>query len=430
MKSFIRILAGSLVVGFFLGGCATYTDESAQMRTAFRARHYPEALEQLKKTGLATQDRSRLLYLMETAMILDRQGNRKEARKVLLQADKLVDVLYTTSISKTAATLIVNESMSDYSGEDYEVVSLHTMLALSFLEDKQYEEARVEAKKINNRLHVIAKDRGSNNAYTEDAFARYLSGLVFEALGETDDAFIDYRRALELFETPGYKEFYYGAPPRALVESVASLAVSKGRPEVLKGLEKRYPQWVTAAKNTAPSGEMGEVAVIHETGFIAVKTTKEFAIPLAGQIIRFSVPYIEKRSAYPSSMTGVEFQGHFTQADNVADMTSLAHYSLEDKRMRLIAKNGARLLAKAIATKQAYDHLGILGGVAANVYSVVTETADTRGWTLLPEAFSVTRLRLPVGKQTIQIKNDGRINQILTVDVKRGQLQILRDCVR
>ena len=41
---------------------------------------------------------------------------------------------------------------------------------------------------------------------------------------------------------------------------------------------------------------------------------------------------------------------------------------------------------------------GLLAGVAANVYSAVTETADTRGWTLLPPAFYVTRARVARGK--------------------------------
>lgn len=429
MKPLKRIFGCSLCWLFLVSGCATYTDETAQMRLDFRSRNFTGAMEKLKKAGIASEGRSRLLYLMEKAMILDRQGNRADARKALLEADKVVDELYTTSISNTAATLVVNESMSDYSGEDYEVVAIHTMLALSFLEDKQYEEARVEAKKINNRLHTIATDRGSDkNAYKEDAFARYLSGMIFEALGDTDDALIDYRRALELFEDPAYKSFYFGGPPRALVEGLASLAARKDRPEVVTKLRGRYPQWVTAPQTS--DSDMGEVAVVHETGFIAVKVAKEFALPIAGQIVRFSFPYIDQRSSYPSSMTGVEFQGHFVQADNVADLTSLAHYSLEDKRLRLVVKNGARLLAKGQITDQAYQHLGLLGGIAANVYSVVTETADTRGWTLLPEALYITRLRLPVGKHTIQVKNEGRVNQVMSVDVKKGQLQLLRDCVR
>jgi len=410
----------------FLGGCATYTDQTAEMRSAFRAHHFPESIEKLKKAGIEAEGRSRLLYGMEKGMILDRMGNRSESRKTFLQADRVVDELYTVSIANTAATFLVNESMSDYAGEDYEVVALHTMLALSYLEDKLYDDAHVEAKKINNRLHTISAERGDDhNGYKEDAFARYLSGMIFEAQGEWDDAFIDYRQALALFEQKEYKKFYFGGAPKSLVEALSSLAIRRNRPEIFSSLQTRYPKWVVAS----PPPETGEVAVIHESGVISVKKAKEFVLPLGGQIIRFSFPYIDERSVYPSYNTGVEFQGRFIQGDNVADMNALAHYSLEERRLRLIAKSAARLIAKAALTEQAYKNFGPLGGIAANVYSVVSETADTRGWTLLPEAFYVTRLRLPVGKQTIQVKNEGRINQMLVVDVKKNQLQVFRDYV-
>ena len=79
-------------------------------------------------------------------MILDRLDEREQSRQEL-DADKLVDVLYTESISKQAASFLVNDSVTDYAGEDYEKVAIHTMLALSFIEDDDYSSARVEAKK-------------------------------------------------------------------------------------------------------------------------------------------------------------------------------------------------------------------------------------------------------------------------------------------
>jgi hypothetical protein len=146
-------------------------------------------------------------------------------------------------------------------------------------------------------------------------------------------------------------------------------------------------------------------------------------------VIRFSFPVIRKRSHVYWGGTGflVDKQGAFVGADNVQDMDAIARQTLEDRRLRLVAKQGARLLAKGQLTEQAYKNFGPIGGIAANVFSAVTETADTRSWTLLPEAYLVSRQRVKPGRHTVEIKTGGRVGQIKTVEVKKGQVVILRD---
>ena len=92
----------------------------------------------------------------------------------------------------------------------------------------------------------------------------------------------------------------------------------------------------------------------------------------------------------------------------------------------MVAKSMARLLAKGQLTEQARQNFGILGAIGANVYSAVTETADTRGWTLLPEGYLVTRQRLNVGTHKIKIHTNGMVNKINTVNLKKDQVVIFR----
>ena len=56
-----------------------------------------------------------------------------------------------------------------------------------------------------------------------------------------------------------------------------------------------------------------------------------------------------------------------------------------------------------------------------------TETADTRSWSLLPESFSITRIRLKPGVYKIQIHTDGRLSKISTVRIQKGKIRIIRD---
>lgn len=413
-------------------GCASYTDETRAIRSDYMARSYQTALNELENSSLKDSDSSELLYLLEKAMILDRMGQREKSRRLLIEADKLADKLYTVSVSKTAASFVMNDAATDYSGEDYEKVAIHTQLALSFLADGNLESARVQARKINSKLNEINQGYDSHkNRYGEDAFALYLAGMIYEARGEWDSAIIDYWKALNLYEGD-YRLFVRGGVPESLVRSLYAMLIKRNRSDRIAVLEKKYPavlkEQIAAGKNGGDD-DYGEVAVIHEIGHIAVKVPEEFVMPFGKQVIRFSWPVI-RRSNDASILrdSGVEVEGRsIVMADNVQDMDAIAAVSLEDRRLRMVAKQAARLLAKGQLTEQAYRNFGPLGGIAANVYSVVSETADTRSWSLLPEAYSVTRIRLKPGTHTLRIKTGGRQSRIEKVEVKKGKLTILRD---
>lgn len=409
-----------------VASCASYTQETSEMRTYYHGDRFDKALQALDKSDLKEQNKNRLLYRLEKAMILDRLGERKKSRALLLEADKIADELYTTSISRTAASFVVNDSTTDYSGEDYEKVAIHTELALSFLQDQDLSAAGVEARKINNKLSEINSGYDDQkNRYAEDAFARYLSGMIHEASGNHDDAIIDYMKALKLYEG-SYKDFYDGTVPPDLVIALYRICSERQRTPEMTMLVKKFPAQVAKAKNRDPGA--GELIVIHEVGLIAHKTTAEFVVPIGGQVVRFSFPVIRRRDVY-LGQTGVDMlhEGGFVSASNLQDMQSIASFTLEDKRLRMIVKQGVRLLAKGQLTDYAYKQLGPLGGIAANVYSVVTETADTRSWTLLPGAYYVTRIQLKPGEHQIKIKNDGHVSKIVPVKVEKGRIKFIRD---
>ena len=97
MKASIISLSGLFI------GCASYSDYTREIRHSVYAGEYSLALDKLEKSPIKTQSRNQLLYKLEKSMILDRLDEREQSRQELLDADKLVDVLYTESISKQAA---------------------------------------------------------------------------------------------------------------------------------------------------------------------------------------------------------------------------------------------------------------------------------------------------------------------------------------
>lgn len=409
--------------------CATYTDEVRELRMDYVKGQYENSLEKLEKSSLKTSEKDRLLYHLEKSMILDRMDKLQKSRSSLFNASRTVDELYTTSISKTAASFVVSDSVTDYEGEDYEKVSIHTLLALSFLEEQKLKEARVEAKKINVRLKEITQDYNSkHDNYKEDAFARFLSGAIYESLENWDSAIIDYRKALEIYSSGKYSRFIDGPVPEALVFSLYGVALRRNRKDVIQALKKNYKKLLEkydADLKRLPEG--GSVFVFHETGQVEAKTEKTFVLPISEQIVRFSFPVIEKQDIdWANKQTGVSVNGTFHLASNVLNMNALAYQCLEDRRGRMILKSMARLLAKGQLTYQAKENFGPLAGLLVNIAGVVTESADTRSWSLLPQAFYVNRIRLEPGKHKLQIKTANKIQEILPLNIKANELKIFR----
>lgn len=118
----------TLLTVTLVAGCQTYTAENQKIRNEVYAGNFKEATESLDKSSIATEGRSYALFGMEKGMLLYLQGEYPSAIKQWDQADRKLDALYTTSISKTTASFIINDSMSDYTGEAHERVLLPIFL--------------------------------------------------------------------------------------------------------------------------------------------------------------------------------------------------------------------------------------------------------------------------------------------------------------
>ncbi|SMF82595.1 COG3014 family protein [Pseudobacteriovorax antillogorgiicola] len=418
------ILRGAffLVLMLAITQCSSYTDDTKEIRQDFRTGRYQKALEGLEKSSVKNSSRNRLLYLLEKASILEKLGEHRESRALLIEADKVVDELYTVSVSKEAATYLFNESAQDYPGEDYEKVAIHTMMALSFLSTGELDKARVEARRINTRLNEINSNYDKKNRYSEDAFGRYLAGMIYEARGEWDSAIIDYRKALETYEGT-YESLFKTDAPRSLVESLYALYLQRNRRSEANAMRKKY-RWLSSSR---PSNA-GELIVIHQLGDIAVKRRSEFVVPVGKQIVRFSFPIIRPKPNYFFGKTGLDVDGRpFERAELSQNMDLIASHTLEDRRLRLMVKAAARLILKGQMTQKAEKEGGPLVGLLFNIYGAVSETADTRQWSLLPSSFHVSRLRLRPGEHKVKIYSDGKLSSIESVNVKPGEIKFIVD---
>ena len=408
---------------FAAAGCQSYTEQTREIRESFTDGQFDSALSQLESSDLRETERHRLVYLLEKGMILDRMNQSVSSRQTLMEADRQVDLLYRSSLVGDVASFIYNDSASDYQGEDYEKVGIHTMLALSFLGDNKLKKARVEARAINVRLNEINNFYKENkNTYKEDAFARFLSGLIFESLGDYNSALVDYRRALALYEGD-YSKYFGTGVPNALVRSMWWVASKRNNNALLRTLKKKFPKVVS---NIKYKGGYSSLVMISEVGHIARKVSKSFVMVWDGKPMRFSFPALKVPGSYSWGKNGFWLGSRFVAANQVQDMNYIARRTLEDSRSRYMLKMASRIVLKDQLNQQAKRNFGLIGGLAASIFGAVTETADTRAWTLLPAKFYITRMDVKPGTYTVRKSNKGHIEPAQKITLKKNQTVFLR----
>ena len=115
-------------------------------------------------------------------MVLHLAQSYKASNAVMEQAKNAAEELWTESVGAHAASWVTTDNSLPYQGEDFEKVMLHLVAALNYIGLGDYDNARVEARQITAKLELYNQKYGdAKNIYSDDAFARWLSGR----LGET-----------------------------------------------------------------------------------------------------------------------------------------------------------------------------------------------------------------------------------------------------
>ena len=393
-----------LILSFLFSSCVSYSSKLASTADLYSSRRYNEALESIENLSILKKSSNRLLYLLEKATVLDELKDFRKSRSTFIDADKLADKLYTESLAQNAASFLYNDTVMDYAGEDYEKITIHTMLALSFLKERNLGSALVEARKINNKLYEIISGY-KHTSYKEDAFSRFLSGLIYESISEYDNAIIDYKKALSLYESN-----YFKVPvPSYLVESLYIVLKARSRQDDLNSLIKKYPY----LKQLSWSPSDSYVVTVRKNGLISKKVSRSFSIPVNGQIVSFSYPVIEDVSQARHQERAIIINNAiFTKEQLVQDMNSIARDTLEEKRLRLILKTSSRALIRAGVSRQLRKNgsdAALVADLALQISSIFTEKADTRSWNLCPASFYISRTKLKPGKYNLKFM-DQNIN--------------------
>ena len=254
----VKVVLGLLLVAIAASGCAINPagkdrNTSAQLNEALRASNYTGA----QKTIADAYDdkKNRSLMLMEGGLVDYLSKDHQQSIHRLNEAEVLTDEAETKRVSEYLKSIMAGPTSLSYGGALFERAYIHYYKAMNFLalannhtgndREDALEGARIEARKIDRLLNSIqdqeptydeAKEGKESTfkqmtlllrglygrtldrdalAYREDAYIRYMEGVIYESNGELDSARIAYQGAANLYEKGYAKQYGLG---QAIVE--------------------------------------------------------------------------------------------------------------------------------------------------------------------------------------------------------------------
>ncbi|MGE0529230.1 MAG: COG3014 family protein [Bdellovibrionales bacterium] len=368
----VRVLCAGLILSALVG-CATYQTQARGTRDAIRQGDPEKAAEKVKEKAFAPGD-DQVVYLFEYATAQQLAKNYEESTKAFLKAEELTDIKDYHSLSRITGSLLLNEGMVQYKGDDYEKVLINAMLAINFLMAGNLEAAQVETRKLNNKLYKF-RFEGKKN-YEQNPFAFYLSALIWEDNRNWDDAYIDFKKAYDLNPAMDY-----------LKEDLIRAGLAARRADEVGRWRKQFP-----GVKPADLRSNGEVVLIYQQGWGPVKR------PHPG--------FARIPKLYPTMSETVrarlEVEGGSAELSQTAlNVTDVAVKTLDDKYAGLVAKRAAGIATKAVVADQIRQKNQLLGDLAW-IGMNLADQADLRQWSTLPASFQIAKLRLKPGKYRVR----------------------------
>ncbi len=423
-----RLIAG-LVPILVLGGCAghvAYDTLSARLATG----DCDGAIRLVEESREDYGTNSELLFLLDSAMVHMQCRKFETAQERFHRAEDLAEQLWTLSLSRETLSLIANDYLLTYGGEDYERAMIHLMSAIAYLDADNPEDALVECRRLDSLLALYNDRYDEKNVYKEDAFGRYLSGILNEAGNDLDAAFIDYQKALESYAD--YENHYQTPAPDSLKEDFVRVARIVNRMEDARVLVPGD----TPGSDLLDTQTLGKIVFIQLAGRAPVKIEDRIYIPTRAGPITLAFPKLVPLSAPKETrfLLRSEAGEMSIQAQLVADINAIALKNLADHRARIIAKTIARAVAKQVVIQQAAKQAGKNGNkdmeqaieTAFNLLNLFLERADLRSWQTLPAAIYMGRAFVEPGAWQLDIPSlgngEGKTKNIL---VKAGKIHYI-----
>jgi len=392
--------------------------------------------------GLSQLEKARLQFLANHWLASQKSFELAYAQ---IQAQEQAAKIQISKGLKKVSAVVSNDNAIAYEIASYEQSMLHSYQALNYLYQGSLEGALVEVRRANlvqesalktNQTEVYdaqkeMADKGVNrnklysnypsmdnligdvkNSF-QNAYTFYLSGLLYEAGKQPNDAYIDYKRAIEIYPDNTY-----------LQQDVLRLAKKLGMHEELSRFEQRFGRYKTINKKKA-----GQVVVIFEQGIVNAKEEARLNLPIFNtnsniKFFTFALPvYRGRLSTLTPLNINIDEKSYLSQ--EIVRLQSLATKDLQDQLPGLVTRQAIRLVAKEQIRQNLKKSGGDVGNILASLYNVASEKADTRSWSSLPDNVQIIKLdNVAAGQKIIEILFAGK-KEIIDIEVIENGITLI-----
>lgn len=429
-------------------GCGGYKFEQVEM--GMSTGKSEDAYNYLKKHSPKNPD---IPHLYELGMTGHYANLFTDSSKAFENAESIAEERYTKSVSKEALSLITTDNLRPYAGTHYERLLSHYYSALNYIYAGNLDGAQVECRRATNLIQYF-KGEDEQYDFFGTGFLSHFCGIVFEAAGEMNDAFISYKQAADNYQKASQKTGI--AMPKDVGHSLVRVSNYLGFSDEYERYRRQY------GNPPSHSNDSGELILFYETGFVPRKKEQTLTFPIL-KVDRFGeddnkdninfARTLRKREGMVVEDIELEYLLHVamptiksnrprlsgievtageitTQGQLIADVEVMAIETLEAERTVILIRTLIRALGKYLIFRKARKENKIAGALV-NLAGILTESADTRSWQTLPNRIFIVRTPLPEGNHNLKLSflnANGRVSGSKTlpnVKIVQNQISIL-----
>ncbi|MCK4226138.1 hypothetical protein KAX29_04520 [candidate division WOR-3 bacterium] len=430
----------SLLALFFLSSCAslqTQLGHYEDIDREFSTRNYERAVKEIEKARKEGkyEKKDRVLFYLDMGIAFHNAEKYEESNKYLSRAEQAIEENFTKSISKLATSMLLNDNVLDYSGEDYEDIFINVLMALNYIHLDNLEDAMVEVRRIDTKLSKLSskykgladelskgkekiKFKAGHTDLRHSAFGSYMSMISYKQLGKLDDAKID-RRRVEKATRANLGGFLDKA-----------LKISKG------GKVSMYPIcFVGKSPVKNPLELQLDLNPDLKLGRIKIPGQKDSGLffKYEGEedlTFKFAVPTIADRETSIKRIRILANGKSLGEMQLLENFSYVARKTFEVKKPIIYLRAGVRTFLKAMADKKASDEIDkktedkeLLGAIlkfAVDRVTEYTESADLRCWRTMPGNAFVGRIDLLPGIYDITFEYLNDRSKVIDRETKKG----------
>ena len=346
--------------------------------------HYQKAIEKTLAAEMKYGDTNRLLWLFNLCALYHYDRDHDASNHYCQRAEDLSKILGVTSVTENISAAFTDENVISYSGTAYERALLYPLGMMNYIGNDNASESLVDARKLDVFSQVI-------DSKQEEAFARFISALIYESEGEGDSALIDYRKSFDIYSQ--LDEYRNSATLTEVGRDLFHHLKSSGMENEYQRYQARYE--IGAETNTLRHG-FGEVVFIFETGFAPYRVTEYIRIPESGDTA--AVGIYKKRPAFVDHIRAkVTNDGNVNQSFKVYDAKISTGLHQQAQLKDAFGKEEIEPLLAHEFKKYGSSYFNI--DPIDNL-----EKADVRSWNTLPGKIHMLRMNLPTGHHDIALK--------------------------